>query len=557
MRRGQREAYSDATRYLCAGAELDEKFANAVIKELFTQPNRAVAPSYGIDIAPIVKHCIKGRSRRAVRDVALLVLVLIELLIFPIPVGIVILLVFLVRGSNLGPRLEGRGVGLILGGAAVIAAAVWLSGVHTDRVTRALQASVPGATSTVLTLAGVGRFFPFLVSVPIFLLVTVLIRYFEWHYSQRLVGSQLNETAFRPDAVRVRLSPRMSSRLDVVARQQYTNVTVFKYDAALPFIGAGHVGRWWSFAVNLQRRTDEPSTGPREIEPFTALDLHSHIEQRLLALRKPEAGLAYTLPGIEISDHFFAPGWFRVNGKPPHIAFADGQVDRAHMERIVNGPAGELRHFKSLRVEWQGRRQVSTTFLHLATEGRTLYVELTPCLLSPIPGWYTNVDSWRLPRFQEVREELRRGVRESFSFLAGAPRRLADSYWVPYQERLQYLRYEVQAKTSAYVIDYGATTSVRELGQIDEPKNYLQLFHPETYSNNPRRYMQLLDSEKYAKTVEVQTFDAIIDFLGSHGVDTSEFRTRQASILNQGTFIGSIQGDIVAVGQGAKAVRNP
>ena len=46
----------------------DEDFALGVIRELFAQPKRAVAPSYGIDVVPIVKHALKGRRRRLRAD---------------------------------------------------------------------------------------------------------------------------------------------------------------------------------------------------------------------------------------------------------------------------------------------------------------------------------------------------------------------------------------------------------------------------------------------------------------------------------------------------------
>src|SRR5438105_3542606 len=92
-RKLQREhpAYSDATRYLCVGAERDQSFAIAVLGELFDRPSRAVAPSYGIDVVPIVKHCVKGQRRRAVRDATLFLLILLELFVFPVPTVLVAL----------------------------------------------------------------------------------------------------------------------------------------------------------------------------------------------------------------------------------------------------------------------------------------------------------------------------------------------------------------------------------------------------------------------------------------------------------------------------------
>src|SRR5437870_13059955 len=77
-------ARTEATRYLCAGAELDEVFSDHIVSELFTQLKRAAAPSYGFDLVPVVKHCFRGRRRRALRGLGLVAAILVEWALFPI-----------------------------------------------------------------------------------------------------------------------------------------------------------------------------------------------------------------------------------------------------------------------------------------------------------------------------------------------------------------------------------------------------------------------------------------------------------------------------------------
>jgi hypothetical protein len=67
---------SSATRYLCVGAQIDGAFADRVIREVLEQPYRAVAPSFGLNMVPIVVHALNGRSRRKRRDILLVVLAL-------------------------------------------------------------------------------------------------------------------------------------------------------------------------------------------------------------------------------------------------------------------------------------------------------------------------------------------------------------------------------------------------------------------------------------------------------------------------------------------------
>jgi hypothetical protein len=59
---------SETTRYLCAAAYLDKRFADAVIDDVLYQEYRAVAPSYGVDLAPVICHALEARRRRLVRD---------------------------------------------------------------------------------------------------------------------------------------------------------------------------------------------------------------------------------------------------------------------------------------------------------------------------------------------------------------------------------------------------------------------------------------------------------------------------------------------------------
>src|SRR5260221_2026101 len=47
---------TNATRYLCAAAYFAPWFTNKVIGELIAS-HRAVAPSHGIDLEPIIRHC--------------------------------------------------------------------------------------------------------------------------------------------------------------------------------------------------------------------------------------------------------------------------------------------------------------------------------------------------------------------------------------------------------------------------------------------------------------------------------------------------------------------
>jgi uncharacterized membrane protein YidH (DUF202 family) len=66
---------SEATRYLCAAAHLDDRFSREVIRRVVDEEHRAVAPSFGVNLGVVLRHCLGARRRKQVRDVLLAMLV--------------------------------------------------------------------------------------------------------------------------------------------------------------------------------------------------------------------------------------------------------------------------------------------------------------------------------------------------------------------------------------------------------------------------------------------------------------------------------------------------
>jgi hypothetical protein len=64
---------SEATRYLCAAAHLDARFADDVLERVLYERHRALVGSPGVDLGAVVGHCLAARRRRMVRDAVLAV----------------------------------------------------------------------------------------------------------------------------------------------------------------------------------------------------------------------------------------------------------------------------------------------------------------------------------------------------------------------------------------------------------------------------------------------------------------------------------------------------
>jgi hypothetical protein len=77
----------EATRYLCAAAYLDPSFRDSVLDELFNRNRRFVAPSPGVDVPTVVRHCLAARRRTRIRDAILTVIAVLCLAgLFPLVV---------------------------------------------------------------------------------------------------------------------------------------------------------------------------------------------------------------------------------------------------------------------------------------------------------------------------------------------------------------------------------------------------------------------------------------------------------------------------------------
>lgn len=65
-------SYEETTRQLCGAAELNTSFANSVLQVLDEAECKAIAPSPGVDLVPVLGHALATRRRRIVREAVLL-----------------------------------------------------------------------------------------------------------------------------------------------------------------------------------------------------------------------------------------------------------------------------------------------------------------------------------------------------------------------------------------------------------------------------------------------------------------------------------------------------
>jgi hypothetical protein len=311
------------------------------------------------------------------------------------------------------------------------------------------------------------------------------------------------------------------------------NATV--YSGFSPFVGAGLDFGGWSFAI----ATDKPKRdfGTLPPAPFRLPDLYRSVGEAVARL---------DLPGLEQRDHFFIQG-SDVRGDEAWLSDRYGRPDQVLppmlAERHAYGSDSRVRYYRWIRVsDWAGDIVVSY-FVRCSLRGPMLFVEVKRFLLTPLKASLRDID--KLAPLQ-TGESLARLL--LVAPIAGALKLLTApfavlGYWNEAWEELSGKAERERHKLidANPLWDYGASTSVREAYASGE---YV-------------RYFQRADSDYYEKALEKEILDALIDFLDARGIDTSDLRERQSTILNNGVIVqgGNIAAGSLAVGGGARAVQ--
>lgn len=327
---------TETTRYLCAATHLDASFCDQVIRHTLGQPYRAVAPSFGVDVAAVATHALAARSRRLIRDMLLLALLVGALIVWSTR------LVTAGRVEALR-RMDG-------GTVHVLVSALW---------------------PTVLVFVG----------------VAVLIGAVEaWITRYLVLTKQLSTRKYRPLAIRQPSGRRARERLARIAAATRGNLVVFR--GFHPFVGAGTLVTTWSFAVDISKgRPTDDAEGRRVPKPFQAVDLHDHL---VSVLRKLD------LPGLEVTNRLFVNGrdvWQDARLLRNRTAGPVSSVPDAMIRTMLDDSASPARvYLCATATGWHGQLVVTTFFRAVKLRG-SLYLEGSSYELLPLHKRFFAVDS--------------------------------------------------------------------------------------------------------------------------------------------------------------------
>jgi hypothetical protein len=543
------EPMGNATRYLCAAAYLDPSFSNRVIRELVGS-HRAVAPSRGIDLVPITRHCLKARKMQLIRDILLSILLLLGLVLATGPLVLILVITFLL-GFLPGPHWErksfggkavavlaGVGAATVIGGFIVVLLFFYL----------ASKLSGAGGGLPVSLLLGPAT----VVIGLIYACVVAGTLLYYCYVRNRTLGEWLSPGAQAPPFERS--TPRVETRLAEIDGAQHGNLTLYSEDD--PFLGSGNppstwrkaderIGaseRAWSICIELNREGaprnifDPEPRGQVRIDP---VELHGVLRKRLYELNDPGLPPNERIGALTVDDHVVGEGRFRwdsplVDAKKL-IPFS--QVRPEAITSLIRNPQARLRYYQRVSISDEGQtvlaedqpvigsvdqEVVVSAFVYVAVEGHMFYLQFVPTSLPPIGDYYHVID--HLPKITSSKFLFKAVIdtaRNAFRDLIGAPFGLYRTLRLMWHEQKSFNAELTHSKDFVYA-DIGARISVRQFGA--------RLW--------PRTYIQQLDVAKYTQIVERLVLETALDFLVAKGVDTSAYRAAAQAIYNSGVIVG-------------------
>lgn len=547
---------SAATRHLCADVYVDRPFRDLVIRKIHNDARHRVAPSYGFDLVPVVRHAWWAWLLDTGQQLAMLGIPLAGLAIAGplavVVVGCVIVLCLLLRGiCRVFPealRLQAEDVSerwglqdkvrrrrvfepdlpsrkrflkLMLVGCLITAVAP-LAVAYLLQVPLASAARPAIVISSLLIccaiVAGVGR--------------------------QLLLNAVAHAETLRPQT--------LTRREEIIGEQQDHPCVIYhrpphqnddadpldllaRTDTPSPFLGSGElVNRWLPpLTVQLLR----PGDGPLEQReytrpPFTA---HKLVETLRTALQQlgSDPGTE-NLPGLKVRDRIY----IAAADFPPEEDLIRSGLGKLEIWRIVDDHRLTGHHFLETSVPIFGGELVATVLLRVSLKGRCLSLDVATCALTRtprkhrMPGWF--------------------GERRHGTVLRSAVRSILD---IPVDIRRMWRLLEIPVVLGwAWWAQKDHTVVLRR--RTIQPKIAVRDEIADAWDNAQLDRATIYD---HMKIVEQRILKATKDFLKEHGVDTSVFEKQATNIINSGVLnMGGGQMTVgqIAAGVGAQLINN-
>ncbi|GGV69254.1 hypothetical protein GCM10010277_79310 [Streptomyces longisporoflavus] len=525
-----------ATRHLCTGVYVDERFRDLVLDEVCTASHRRVAPSYGFDIVPVMHHAWRAAALSALLRVTLAGAVVAPAVTGALPAAILVACGFallwllhlatLLRDADRDPKprrkSQRRGLGpgrghrrlfrmlfprrysekaralrrIGLAALYLTLTSVTIALVHPDHAATASHV----AAGVTLTCLGTGAARQFMLNR---ILHAPALR------PARLSGRQRAADEQQQHLCAVYRRPRHSEDED---EDDLTVFTLFGDES--PFIGAGELVYQWNppMSIQLLRPGDDDAPLHEREHPVPPFQAHELVEYLRAAVQLLDTDSADVRLPAQVRDRVY-------------VAETDVAVDRsllpqqfsqADLRVIINTPGSKQHHFLEVTTPAEGSEFVATVLLHVSLQGRTLSISTAACVLAHTPRSFQRTAEFGHHGFTAV---IWAALRE----LTTLPSEIQRSW------RLVRYLYTV-GKAIALPRDL-TTTPIRNV--LIGSRVSIRERSAQSWSKIQLEKSDILGR---MKTIEQRLLHAAGDFLLAKGVDTSEFNDRALKIINSGIF---------------------
>ncbi|CAM5670206.1 hypothetical protein [Streptomyces viridochromogenes] len=525
-----------ATRHLCAGVYVDERFRDLVIDEVCTAPHRRVAPSYGFDIVPVMHHAWRAAALSALPRATVLALAVGPVFAGAVPAAILI-------ASGFGLVLLLRLAALLRDSDRELAPArksrrrlpdplrahrhllrFLLPRVTTPKA-RAAKRVVTAALWLALIIVAVALVYPRQALTALLLTAALTFVYLATGATRQLILNRiLRAAALRPSRLsgRQRAADRQQHHMCAVYRRsrhsddEDDDLTMFTlFGDESPFVGAGELVYQWNPPMSIQllrpTESDEAPLHEREhaVPPFKAHELVEYLREAILPLNADSNDVR--LPA-QVRDRVY-------------VAETDVAADRSllphHFTRgelrsIIDTPESKQHHFLEVVTPADGSEFVATVLLHVSLQGRTLSLSTAACVLAHTPRSFQRAEEFGHHGAAAV-------IWAALHELSALPSDIQRSWRI-----LRYL-YRL-AKAAALPRDLTATP-IRNV--LIGSRVSIREESSQTWAKVQLEKSDILGR---LKTIEQRLLSAASDFLQTVDVDTSAFNDRALKIINSGIF---------------------
>ncbi|MGW3998022.1 hypothetical protein [Amycolatopsis sp. NPDC004772] len=542
------------TRYLCAAAQLDEKFADEAIKEFLVEPFRAVPQTPGVDTTAVLREAVAARARRRIRDGVLLGLLLVMLVLNPLwfIAWLVAATVLAFVTGKLTPTKRGAAIGTVLAVAVVLPlAGISVIGYALGTVfglgSGSSGSELGTAASSVSAGLGVG-----VIVVPFVLIVMMAVVLgadeFAVHF---LVFDRFRTGTFVPN--REMSADEQERRLRGLGLDQFAGplgdlarveqelarhpdkVDVVVHRGFSPFVGAGIPLHQQVITLPL-----EPADDDAEPETINVTGLQDQVSAAMARLRGTSSlGPGRRLEDLVLREQVLIPAdrlvadRAAVPGVLPSLAGRPApQLDPEAARHLADASVEWARYYRCYRIESWDRDLTTSCYLHVGTNQRMLFLEWQFLALLPIDPRYRTIDRHRSP----VLAPLRAAAVE-WCLLPATILRRAKTVFRGFKALQQRPDKIEPAK-------YGAGRSLRELAQAELVQSYFQD----------------VDVERYVRIMDSTLFRAVGAYLQERGYSVVEFTKLADPVYNTydlrgSTFVDSAVGSHSSVNKGAKPAK--